>query len=128
MVSVKNTTSSKILIQEGNAGVFAKRALLGQDQKYKLELDANATYREYVLITLPNNTPLEPVLSSDDISELKEILVIQQEDSDLPQLKLIKKGDKAYHVVAPAAARAPAPATALFQKLKQFAGRLFGRT
>jgi hypothetical protein len=126
MVSVKNTTSSKILIQEGNAGVFAKRALLGQDQKYKLELDANATYREYVLITLPNNTPLEPVLSSDDISELKEILVIQQEDSDLPQMKLINKGDRAYHVVAPAAA--PAPALALFQKLKHSVGRLLGRT
>jgi hypothetical protein len=128
--TVKNTTSSKVMIQQGIAGVFVEMVVLGKDEKYQLAVDINPTYREYILLTLPNNMPLEPVLSSDDIAELREILVIQQEDSDLPQLKLIKRGDRAYHVAAPpdaAPVSAPAQAPGRIQKFKKSVGHLLGK-
>ena len=125
---MRNVTDNNILIQEGNAGLFAKKAVLGKNQEYKLGLDPNATYREYVLIKLPDNTSLEPVLSSDDIAELKEILVIKEAGSLLPHLELIKKGDRTKHVVpsTPPLKPEPSPVSApgLF---KRFFSRIFGR-
>jgi hypothetical protein len=58
---------------EGNAGIFVTRRILKLKERYELELDPNATYREYVFIRLPENTPLEPIFSSDDVLELSEI-------------------------------------------------------
>ncbi|KAG0555007.1 hypothetical protein KC19_12G136400 [Ceratodon purpureus] len=77
-VKVRNTTSINVKIQEGNAGLFVTRATLFPNKTFSLELDPNATYREYVLIRLPDNTPLQPMFSSDDVAEYKEIVIKEQ--------------------------------------------------
>ncbi|KAG0599263.1 hypothetical protein M758_12G138800 [Ceratodon purpureus] len=77
-VKVRNTTTINVKIQEGNAGLFVTRATLFPNKSFSLELDPNATYREYVLIRLPDNTPLQPMFSSDDVAEYKEIVIKEQ--------------------------------------------------
>ena len=61
-------------MQEGNAGVYTPRTILKANNHYDLELDQNATYREYILITLPDNSELDPI-SSDDITEFEAIVI-----------------------------------------------------
>jgi len=65
-------------VQEGNAGVYTMKVILDANGNYNLDLDQNATYREYILITLPDKSKLE-AFSSDDIADVKEI-VIEKDD------------------------------------------------
>ena len=78
-VTVRNLTHITVKIQEGNAGLFVTRHVLKKQAQFTLDLDANATYREYVLITLPDNTPLQQMFSSDDVAEFREILIKEQD-------------------------------------------------
>jgi hypothetical protein len=78
-VTVRNMTQITVKIQEGNAGLFVTRHVLKKQAEFTLDLDANATYREYVLITLPDNTPLQQMFSSDDVAEFREILIKEQD-------------------------------------------------
>ncbi|KAG0601374.1 hypothetical protein M758_11G105600 [Ceratodon purpureus] len=66
-------------IKEGNAGVFTTKASVKPGQTYALKLDPNATYREYVLITVAN-VPVGKTFSSDDALEYKEIEVKKKGD------------------------------------------------
>ena len=66
------------MLQEGNAGVYSVKATLQGKGTYDLDLDTNATYREYILITLPDQSKLEPI-SSDDIAQYAEIVIEKDE-------------------------------------------------
>lgn len=63
-------------MQEGNAGVYSVKATLQGNGTYDLDLDQNATYREYILIMLPDK--LDPI-SSDEIAEYVEIVIERDE-------------------------------------------------
>lgn len=65
-------------MQEGNAGVYSVKATLQGNGTYDLDLDQNATYREYILIMLPDKSKLDPI-SSDEIAEYVEIVIERDE-------------------------------------------------
>lgn len=68
-------------MQEGNAGVYTTKATLQGNGNYDLDLDHNATYREYILIMLPDNSKLEPI-SSDELAGFDEIVIEKDEKTD----------------------------------------------
>jgi hypothetical protein len=76
MIKIKNNLECKMIMREGNAGVYRQLAVVAPGKHYSLKIDPNATYREYVLITLEPDFELPP-FSSDDITEFKEIVVKQ---------------------------------------------------
>lgn len=81
VVTVRNRLDKeKIIIREGNASVYRQLAVVRANKDFQLTIDPNATYREYVLITLSDNTEL-PAFSSDDILEFSEIVVKENKDS-----------------------------------------------
>ena len=65
-------------MQEGNAGVYTSRAVVKGNDHYDLDLDQNATYREYILITLPDKSQLD-AFSSDDITDYEAIVIEKDE-------------------------------------------------
>jgi hypothetical protein len=70
--------NKKVKVTEGNAGVVRMLKTLEPGQSYKIENDSNATYREYIFITLPDESPLR-VVSSDDFAEFKEISIYERD-------------------------------------------------
>lgn len=73
-LKLRNELNGKVRVLEGNAGVYSTKHTLPAHQCYHLDLDPNATYREYVLIVLPDDTRLEP-FSSEDVLDYKEIVI-----------------------------------------------------
>jgi len=61
-------------VQERNAGVYTTKVILQGNDNYDLDIDKNATYREYILIILPDNSELDPI-SSDDITDYESIVI-----------------------------------------------------
>lgn len=75
---LKNTLKDKeVQIREGNAGVTRLMTTLKPGASTTVRSDPNATYREYFLITLPDNSKL-PTLSSDDFADYKEINIFEE--------------------------------------------------
>lgn len=70
--------NKKVKVTEGNAGVIRMLKTLEPGQSYKIENDSNATYREYVFITVPDESPLR-VVSSDDFADNKEISIYERD-------------------------------------------------
>jgi hypothetical protein len=73
-VRLINNLKEKVRVQEGNAGVYTTRATLDANGHFDLDIDKNATYREYILIILPDNSELDPI-SSDDITDYESIVI-----------------------------------------------------
>lgn len=59
-------------MKESNAGVPRVLASLRPEEHTCIHVDPNATYREYIMIMLPNNEQLR-LISSDEMQELKAI-------------------------------------------------------
>jgi hypothetical protein len=74
MVEVKviNKANRNVVLKESNAGVPLVLANLMPEQSTYIRVDPNATYREYIMITLPNNEQLRQI-SSDEMQDLKAI-------------------------------------------------------
>lgn len=76
-ITLRNDLKGKnVKVKEGNAGIFRLLTTLGPGKLYNLRHDPNATYREYILIMLPDKTELR-VLSSDDFNDWKEISIYE---------------------------------------------------
>jgi hypothetical protein len=81
-VRLKNNLEEQVEVQEGNAGVYTSKVIIQRNANYDLDLDQNATYREYILITLPGKSKLE-AFSSDDIADVKEIVIEKDEGTGI---------------------------------------------
>lgn len=75
-LKLRNDLDGKVRVLEGNVGVYSTKFILGAHKSVHLDLDPNATYREYVLIVLPDDTRLEP-FSSDDVLDYEEIVIMK---------------------------------------------------
>lgn len=76
-ITLKNNLEGKdVKVREGNAGVTRELATLKPGKSFVIHNDPNATYREYIIITLPDKTKLR-VLTSDDFAEFKEISIFE---------------------------------------------------
>jgi hypothetical protein len=77
-ITLKNDLKGKdVKIREGNHGSTRELCTLKPGLTHDIRNDKNATYREYIFITLPDNTKLR-VLTSDDFAEFTEISVFEE--------------------------------------------------
>lgn len=77
-ITVKNNLVGKdVKVREGNAGIVRELITLKPGGTYAIQNDPNATYREYTIITIPDNTKLRE-LTSDDFTDLKEISIFEE--------------------------------------------------
>ena len=120
-VTVRNTTGLDVKLQEGNAGVYVTRAVVKNGGTHKLSLNPNATYREYVLVRMPDNTALEPVFSSDDVVEFTEIL-IKKEGSEYVWQGISATPTPLPPPPPPPPEVIPAPPTGLVSNVKKYFG------
>lgn len=122
MVKVKVTNNLNVgivQVKEGNAGVFNVKCIIEPGRSFTLTLDPNATYREYVLITLPNNKQLEKTFSSDDAQEYKEIIVKEEKVGSETQYSWegVRRDERRDRVL-----QVDKESPTLFQKFKKFLG------
>lgn len=81
-ITLKNNLEGKdVKVREGNAGVTRELATLKPGKSFVIHNDPNATYREYIIITLPDKTRLR-VLTSDDFAEFREISIFEEGGKD----------------------------------------------
>jgi hypothetical protein len=74
--TLRNNSGSNVQVKEGNANIFRILQVLEDGKSMTIRADSTATYREYVLILLPDNKELRP-LTSDDIQELDAIEIFK---------------------------------------------------
>jgi hypothetical protein len=91
MVEVKviNKANRNVVLKESNAGIPLVLKNLSPEESTSIHVDPNATYREYIMITLPNNEQLRQI-SSDEMQDLKAIKIyIDDQDNwsweDIPK-------------------------------------------
>lgn len=78
-ITLRNDLEGKeVKIREGNAGSTRELCTLKPGRTFDIHKDPNATYREYIFITLPDNTKLR-VLTSDDFAEFKKISIYEED-------------------------------------------------
>lgn len=78
-ITLKNDLKEKdVKIREGNAGITRELTTLKPGKTFDIHNDPNATYREYIFITFPDNTKLK-VLTSDDFAEYTEISIFEED-------------------------------------------------
>jgi len=71
---IKNGTTEKLSLKEGNAGVYRDIKVLEPGKKHTIEIDPNATYREYVVVsTLIGN---KVFVTSDDCIDNSVITIV----------------------------------------------------
>lgn len=92
-----NCTDEVFELKEGNAGVFRNVATLQSKKdltknKYKINLDPNATYREYVVATGMAG---------------EKVLVTSDECYDSSTIKIVKKGDVYVAETSPRGSKSP---------------------
>lgn len=76
-----NATATTFALKEGNAGVYTHVCNLGvnaPDNQHSVEIDHNATYREYVVATSIQGQKV--LVTSDDCAEFSRIEIIKNDD------------------------------------------------
>ena len=74
---VINTTTKKFILKEGTAGIYRRLKELAPEESYTINVDPNATYREYWCAT-KDNDPDAVILSSDDCQEYSVVRIIEK--------------------------------------------------
>jgi len=77
--TLTNNVGFDVQVKEGNSNIFRNLQVLEQGKTMTIKADSSATYREYVLILLPDNRKLRP-LTSDDIQELPAVEIFKDEE------------------------------------------------
>ena len=75
-----NATAIPFALKEGNAGVYAHVCTLGvnaPDNQHSIEIDHNATYREYVVATGIQGQNV--LVTSDDCAEFSTIKIVKND-------------------------------------------------
>lgn len=68
-----NNTSGELSLKEGNAGVYRDIKKLQKGATHVIELDPNATYREYVVVSTPSSDKV--FVTSDDCIDNSTITI-----------------------------------------------------
>jgi hypothetical protein len=78
---VVNQTGSNFILKEGTAGVYRMICpKLLPTKSFTIEVDPNATYREYWCVVLPDDNK-RVVLSSDDCMEYEKVHIKLKDDN-----------------------------------------------
>lgn len=96
--TVINKSHCVIEIEEGNAGVWSKIATVEPNKSYRLTLNPNATYREYLLFHVVVNplgstppTRKKVTLTSDDFLGISEIEILVHPETEEFIMKKVEK-------------------------------------
>jgi hypothetical protein len=76
--TLTNNVGFNVQVKEGNSNIFRNLQVLEKKKTMTIHADSSATYREYILILLPDNKKLR-ALTSDDIQELPAIEIFKDE-------------------------------------------------
>jgi hypothetical protein len=92
---VTNRTCTTLILKEGTGGIFRTLHTFGTATvDYNINVDSNATYREYWCASVAND-PTAIVLSSDDCQEYKEVTIMRNEDGTCYFIPVRRDGKKA---------------------------------
>lgn len=92
---VINGTGGTLVLKEGTGGIFRTLHNFGVTTlDYNINVDINATYREYWCASAAND-PNPVVLSSDDCQEYKEVTIMRNEDGSYYWIPVRRDGKKA---------------------------------
>ena len=72
-----NATSSAITLKEADSGIQRVKFKMDSSSHVSLELETNATYREYHLFMIPSCNASSVVVSSDDLADNKVITITE---------------------------------------------------
>jgi len=72
-----NGTKGNLSLKEGNAGVYRDIKVLEAGKKHIIEIDPNATYREYVVVSTPSGNKV--FVTSDDCIDNSVITIVVEE-------------------------------------------------
>lgn len=70
--TLQNLTGSDVVLREGQAQVYRRVCDIKNNDKYVVRSELNQTYKEYMCASIDNSSH-QLTLSSDDLSEWKEI-------------------------------------------------------
>jgi hypothetical protein len=87
---IVNGTKGDLSLKEGNAGVYRDIKTLEADKKHTIEIDPNATYREYVVVSAPRGDKV--FVTSDDCID-NSIIRIIVDDSGKYVFEAVPRGD-----------------------------------
>lgn len=101
-----NKTGKALKLKVGNNLVFTDLTVVQRDQSYKVHVDPNATYQEYLMGRDRNGRPL--IISSDDCADNKSITILEDEDGNFitekkprtsapPQLQSVPSTNKGFN-------------------------------
>lgn len=71
---ILNATDGDLSLKEGNAGVHRDIKTLQPGKKHVIEIDPNATYREYVVVSTPGGDKV--FVTSDDCIDHSKIKIL----------------------------------------------------
>ncbi|KAG0582722.1 hypothetical protein M758_3G081700 [Ceratodon purpureus] len=76
---VINDTGGELSLKEGNAGVYRDIKKLAPKGTHTIEIDPNATYREYVVVSTPSGEKV--FVTSDDCIDNSTITIYVDKDN-----------------------------------------------
>jgi len=82
---IVNKTSRSLKLKVGNNLVFTDLTVVQKDSSYKVIVDPNATYQEYLMGKDRNGKPL--IISSDDCADNKQITIHEDNDGNYTTVK-----------------------------------------
>ena len=80
-----NKTGKSLKLKVGNNLVFMDLTVVAKDQSYRVHVDPNATYQEYLMGKDRNGRPL--IISSDDCADNKSITILEDEEGNFSTIK-----------------------------------------
>jgi hypothetical protein len=80
-----NKTGKALKLKVGNNLVFTDLTVVAKDGSYKVHVDPNATYQEYLMGKDRNGRPL--IISSDDCADNKSITIVEDDDGNFNTIK-----------------------------------------
>ncbi|KAG0607477.1 hypothetical protein M758_8G032000 [Ceratodon purpureus] len=80
-----NKTGKALKLKVGNNLVFTDLTVVPKDSSYKVHVDPNATYQEYLMGKDRNGRPL--IISSDDCADNKSITIMEDDDGNFNTIK-----------------------------------------
>jgi hypothetical protein len=89
-----NATTIPFALKEGNAGVYAHVCNLGvnaPNNQHSIEIDPNATYREYVVATGIEGQKI--LVTSDECTEFSTIRIVKDDVQDAYVIDGVKRAD-----------------------------------
>lgn len=86
---IVNETDGNLSLKEGNAGVYRDIKVLEKGKKHIIEIDPNATYREYVVVSDPSGNKV--FVTSDDCIDNSIIKIVEEQGKYT--FKAVPRGD-----------------------------------